>query len=392
VNDNIDDRVVSRNFVPAICHVALVAWFLIVCFVSDTRTFTISTTLVDLIVRLTSLSDTSARLAIVIVLRLLTFLIFGLLISQLVRFKSSLLAILIATLLAVCVTIASQLINHRDFPSSVDVQLGVFGAITATLIGFALRRSWLAFIGLVVFTVGTIGWSVWIRVPATLESAARIIGAQILADAANYTDGDEGFNQIIRDAFLIAEDNSHGTDAIMPNQAAILAIGVVLGDERVAALARRKIELDSVDQMNALRSRITLGGRHDLARHFSVSAALTVLMDRNRAIAIGVGKEVKDSMPGGSGYSFVDMLANRSGIQFTSLATQDAQSARSIQDLFEASAPPTQLIPSYDDLPEGIDHENFQKEYGGISGQRTLELDRKIQTKLDALSQSFTMN
>ena len=136
--------------------------------------------------------------------------------------------------------------------------------------------------------------------------------------------GDEGFARLLEVAFAYAEDNSHGTDPVLPNRAAILALGVILGEDRVARVGGLEIAPGTAEERAALRRRVEARSRSDLSQHFWVSAALTVLADEQRSLAVGIGKEMKDSTPGGSGFSFVDMAANKAGIRFAAAATRDA--------------------------------------------------------------------
>jgi hypothetical protein len=46
--------------------------------------------------------------------------------------------------------------------------------------------------------------------------------------------GDDAFAKLLRKAFAYAEDNWPSTDAVLTNRAAILALGVILGDDQVA--------------------------------------------------------------------------------------------------------------------------------------------------------------
>ncbi len=72
-----------------------------------------------------------------------------------------------------------------------------------------------------------------------------------------------------------------------------------------------------------------LHGRHDLPRHFMGSAAIAVSGGGALSQAIGLFKEIDDSR-GGSGFSFVDLLADRVGTRFGSLAVASRASARRI--------------------------------------------------------------
>ena len=92
-----------------------------------------------------------------------------------------------------------------------------------------------------------------------------------------------------------------------------------------------EIDLSRKGEIEAIRNRITLRGRNDLARHFWVSAALSVLSDESRSMTVGITKEMMDATPGGSGFSFVDLTADRAGTLFAVAATSNAESARNLQ-------------------------------------------------------------
>ena len=61
----------------------------------------------------------------------------------------------------------------------------------------------------------------------------------------------------------------------------------------------------------------TLGGRDDLRQHFAISAGLDAATSGTAAIGIGELKELLDSNPGGSGFSFEDMAADVAGVRFS---------------------------------------------------------------------------
>lgn len=186
-------------------------------------------------------------------------------------------------------------------------------------------------------------------------------------------------------AFAYAEDNSHGVDPVFPNQAAILALGVILGDDEVAEVARREVYRGSAGEREALRRRVRVHGRGDLSQHFWVSAALTVLSDPGRALTVGIAKEMKDSTPGGSGFSFVDMLANKAGIRFAVIATQNADSARDLQLRLAKGVDTADLFPSIDGFPEGLSQDEFHSQFGGLGGGETRRLFNEIERRIAAL-------
>jgi hypothetical protein len=171
---------------------------------------------------------------------------------------------------------------------------------------------------------------------------------------------------------------------VLPNKAAILALGVILGEERVAEVAKRKIDLSRKGEIEAIRNRITLRGRNDLARHFWVSAALSVLSDESRSMTVGIGKEMMDATPGGSGFSFVDLTADRAGTLLAGAATSDAKSARDLQLRIRRGVVIADFFPEFQGLPEGLSSDQFQAEYGGLGGEKTGMIVEEIQRRLAA--------
>lgn len=152
-----------------------------------------------------------------------------------------------------------------------------------------------------------------------------------------------------------------GGDPVEENRAAILALSMyVMGVSvpRVLGLPR-----DSVPPMG--RHQLLLSERHDFAQHFLVSAALTVSSGTGVADSIGLLKELDDSQ-GGSGFSFTDIGADRTGVRFAELAIANTQTARAVQDKFSYGLPESDLMAEFRDLPEFLDEATFRRIYGGV--------------------------
>jgi len=110
---------------------------------------------------------------------------------------------------------------------------------------------------------------------------------------------------------------------------------------------------------------IALAGRADLAKHWALSAALGASLGGQAAQSLGVFKELSDSLKGGSGFSFVDLAADRSGERFARAAT-NAQLARFLQTRL-AAVTDDQLLPGEAlDRPEGLDAGLFERTYSSI--------------------------
>lgn len=331
---------------------------------------------------LIGLSEPVARALSTIVLRAIGFALIGVLLSLLVRHWRLRWAAPTVLLASPLLAVASQWINFGYFPIPGQVQLSVATAVIGALMGLALRRSALALGALVVFAMGIFVWGSSSDVCDDLDAAARHAGNHVLAFAADNPAGDDGFDALLHAAFAFAEDNSHGSDAVFPNRAAILALSVILGEERVADVARRAIDPERIDEVRGLRNRITLRGRNDLARHFWVSAGLVIVADEGRAMTIGIGKELMDATPGGSGFSFVDMMANRAGIMFAGAATGNATAARDMQLRISRGMVRDDLLPDFQGLPEGISDTRFRTEFGGLRGEGTRRVNDEITRRL----------
>jgi len=362
--------------------VLLLAWFLAISFLPDPRPLSAPDWSVRNVQAVIGLSEPAARAVSTIVLRGIGFALIGVLLSLLVRHWRLRWAAPTVLLASPLLALASQWINFGYFPIPGQAQLSVAAAVIGALMGLALRRSTLALGALVVFAMGIVVWGSSSNVCDDLDAAARFTGNHVLASAGDIPAGDEGFDVLLRSAFAFAEDNSHGTDAVFPNRAAILALSVILGEERVAEVARRPIDLGRIEEIRGVRNRVTLRGRNDLARHFWVSAGLAIVTDEDRALTIGIGKELMDSTPGGSGFSFVDMMANRAGIMFAGAATDSAPAARGMQRRISRGMVSDDVLPDIEGLPEGIPDARFRAEFGGLRGEGTRRVNDEITRRL----------
>lgn len=229
------------------------------------------------------------------------------------------------------------------------------------------------------------------------ETAVLKVCERILEKADEIPSGDEGFVQLTTIAFrlvhsqdtivqspsIISDTPGNMSAIVENNKVAILSLAVLVGEDRIRTLARFRFSLNS-NNVETLRNRVTVLNRNDLSKHFWVSAGLTVLSGEKQAIAVGVGKELMDSAPGGSGFSFVDLLADQAGIRFAANAISDEPHAIAIRDRIEKGLVIQDVMPSIDALPEGISTDRFQTEYGGMGGKKTRELLKDIQFRLES--------
>ena len=365
--------------------VALAIWVMVLWVVPDPRPLAAPEWAVHRAQSWGNVSEPTARAVATLLFRAAGIAVLGILLSlalsRLPKGRAALLTLIGAPLLAVVV----KWMNFGYLPIAPQltfiVAVGVFGALA----GLAWRHSRVALVALGVFTAGLFAWGTSTRITDDLYEAARITGQHVIERFSEIPADADKFARLTELAFAYAEDNSHGVDPVFPNQAAILALGVILGDDQVAGVARREVYRGSAGEREALRRRVRVHGRGDLSQHFWVSAALTVLSDPGRALTVGIAKEMKDSTPGGSGFSFVDMLANKAGIRFAVIATQDADSARDLQLRLAKGVDTADLFPSIDGFPEGLSQDEFHSQFGGLGGGETRRLFTEIERRIAAL-------
>ncbi len=183
--------------------------------------------------------------------------------------------------------------------------------------------------------------------------------------------------------FQIVEIRSQKEDPVAENHAALFALSLYLGSHHFQKFTGEMH--DSKKPLPKTRTRnVVLDGRQDLRLHFLVSAGLSLLSDSQLGFAVGEFKELLDANRGGSGFSFVDLAADRAGLAFAKSATQSRESARRFQRIMAETNSEATYFLSFQDLEEGIDAQQFQKKYGNIDSQHyaaiVKEIDRRLQT------------
>ncbi len=111
---------------------------------------------------------------------------------------------------------------------------------------------------------------------------------------------------------------------------------------------------------------VTLAGREDLAKHWALSAAISATLGSQVARSMGTWKELADSSEGGSGFSFVDLAADRSGERFA-MAAVKPQLARTVQTRLVAITQDQMLPPELLKRPEGLDQAAFERDYTAVN-------------------------
>jgi hypothetical protein len=168
----------------------------------------------------------------------------------------------------------------------------------------------------------------------------------------------------------------------MENQAAILALGVLLGHPHIEELLGFIVVDGDDDAAREVLRRVAIRGRSDWVTHFCVSAAITVLSDETVSDATGLLKEEFDASASGSGFSFSDLLADRAGTTFAIAATRDEVAARAMQNRLAHGFRIEEIFPPADGLPEEISDAELQSRYGGVNGEGYRRLGQEIERRI----------
>jgi hypothetical protein len=177
---------------------------------------------------------------------------------------------------------------------------------------------------------------------------------------------------------LLALAAERGGDAAAENRAAIVTLAFFVNGRGLKAIlpAARHWPVPAPRQ-------VTLGGRHDFAQHYSISAAIAAAAGSPLADAVGLYKEIEDSK-GGSGFSFNDIAADRAGTRLGEFAVASV-SARRLQErgrTLEAS----DILPEVADLPEFMQETEFRKRYGGVGGPEYRRMMASIEARVAGLA------
>jgi hypothetical protein len=187
--------------------------------------------------------------------------------------------------------------------------------------------------------------------------------------------------------FSYAQKQSmQSNDPAMENQAAIFALAILVGYERIGKLVG-PVTLDKLPlSIEEKFSYITIYSRADWTRHFLVSAALQLLSNIATSNAIGLLKEELDGDLNGSGFSFSDFCADRAGTTFATFAVRDSLTAATFQSRIISGFVIKDFFPEATDLPENIYDSEFQSVYGGVGGKKYSEILLNIENRVNQCS------
>lgn len=224
--------------------------------------------------------------------------------------------------------------------------------------------------------------------PAIIEQARDLVmdeadqeraGIYVRALKQTLTQRPRALHELLQPIFRLAANRSVSGDPVAENRAAITALGFYALGSQAGELLR-----DGEAVMPLVTHWVRLRGREDLSRHFLVSAAIAAGSDSGLSDAVGVYKEWSDSQ-GGSGFSFIDLAADRAGTRFGERATRSPALARKIQDMLSERIDDSSLLPPVSDLPENLSDRSIMESFGGIGGKRYRRMTEIIERRLDSM-------
>lgn len=184
-------------------------------------------------------------------------------------------------------------------------------------------------------------------------------------------------SELMQPLFLTAWHRSSAETAVLENRTVIIAVASYLYKNDL----RRFLPLGLVYSKEYL---VFAYKRIDIPQHFIASALLTAVDSSLLSQQVGIDKEVGDSQKG-SGFSFIDLLADRAGMRFGQLAVASPQQARRLQEAMAEIKDYPQFIPDIAGLPEHMDMATFRQEYTGVGSPAYQAMIHEIDSRIQAL-------
>lgn len=182
---------------------------------------------------------------------------------------------------------------------------------------------------------------------------------------------------LLKPLFQLASERSTLDTAIAENRAVIYIVSAYVNSREV-------FKFLSYDwRRRPVIYPVYIYGRTDLAKHFMTLAAMTSTGSTYLAHLMGLEKEIFDSK-GGSGFSFVDLAADRAGMYFGKMATASPQHALRFQRLMANIKGYRAFMPEARDLPERMSRQQFITRFGSVYSPEYQNLLKKIDARIKA--------
>lgn len=185
---------------------------------------------------------------------------------------------------------------------------------------------------------------------------------------------------LLEPMLALAAERSARSDPVAENRAALVVAAFYVNGRGLSAIVPQ-----ARDWPRPRLHKVTLGGRHDLAQHFIISAALAAAAGSPLAAAIGVYKEVEDARSS-SGFSFPDLAADRAGTVFGVQATRSPQEARSLQRRFLNGVVEADFMPDVSGLPVASNEAELERRFGGVGAAAYRRVEAEVERRIAGLA------
>jgi hypothetical protein len=184
---------------------------------------------------------------------------------------------------------------------------------------------------------------------------------------------------LLKPLFELALQRSTLENAIEENKMAIIAVNNYVNRKET----KKFLSFPASKLTGEKRYSTFLYKRIDLAQHFIGSAAITASVNGQVAKVVGEEKELSDAQ-GGSGFSFIDLAADKAGTRFGEMATSSPENARKIQQAMSAIKDYSDFMPDPTDLPEHMNEAEFKQRYQTVDSPTYQELSKQIDARIAA--------
>jgi hypothetical protein len=184
---------------------------------------------------------------------------------------------------------------------------------------------------------------------------------------------------LLKPIFELAYQRSTLENAIEENKLAIMAVNSYVNRKETKKFLSFPVSKLTTKKLYPA----FLYKRIDLAQHFIGSAAITASMNGQVAQAMGEEKELSDAQ-GGSGFSFIDLAADKAGTRFGEMATASPENARKIQKAMSGIKNYSDFMPDPTDLPEHMDEAEFKQRYQSVDSAVYQEISKQIDARIAA--------
>lgn len=182
----------------------------------------------------------------------------------------------------------------------------------------------------------------------------------LLAAAMPADLGAVSLNAFLAPLFRTAQERTlAGSDPIAENRTLLQALAIYVSDEEISQLLGDGYR-NGLPKAKFVEVR--LHRRQDMARHLVSMAAITASAGAGLAEMLSTTKEAYDARYR-SGFSFSDLAANTAGTLMASYATQDASTARLLQQRLANLTEEADYMPEVGNNRDGLSEDDFNALY-----------------------------